>query len=46
MADNFPKTNEDVFVVKDVDNIIIVDPNKTISKEGIVSERGINKRIL
>lgn len=43
MADNFPKTNEDVFVVKDVDNIIIVDPNKTISKEGIVSERGINQ---
>ena len=43
MADNFPKTNEDVFVIKDVDNIIIVDPNKTISKDGIVSERGINQ---
>ena len=43
MADNFSRTNEDVFVVKDVDNIIIVDPNKTISKDGVVSERGINQ---
>jgi len=42
MAGNKFFNNQNVYVETDYDNIIVVDPNKVVDKDGVVSERLVN----
>lgn len=42
MAGNQFFNNQNVYVETDYDNIIVVDPNKVVDKDGVVSERLVN----
>lgn len=41
MADNF-QTNDNILVDFDYQNVVLVDPNKTVSLDGTVQERQIH----